>query len=127
MPKNNGYDDYEEHHHQHENGAGLTLRVIIPIVFLTSGLVLLSLRIPGWSIIFGLPLIVFGTVFLVYTYDEIVTRTVKPIPEKIVECSICGKPTTKLYPWQDEKDVICQNCREDIAKGVKMLHKSKKS
>ena len=117
MPKNNGYNDYEDYHHHYENGANLTLRVIIPIAFLTSGLVLLSLRIAGWSIIFGLPLIVFGTVFLVYTYDEVVSKTVKPIPDKIVECSVCGKPTTKLYPWQDEQDVICQSCKEDIAKG----------
>ena len=116
MPKNN-HESYEENHQV--DGVRLLYKIIIPIVFLTAGLILLSLRIAGWSIIFGLPLIVFGTVFLVYTYDEVVSRTVKPIPDKIVECSVCGKPTTKLYPWQDEKDVICQSCKEDIAKGVR--------
>lgn len=121
MPKNND-ESYEDNHQV--DGAKLLYKIIIPVVFLTAGLVLLSLRIPGWSIIFGLPLIVFGTVFLVYTYDEIVTRTVKPTPDRIVECSICGKPTTKLYPWQDEKDVICLNCREDIAKGIKTHKRS---
>lgn len=121
MPKGNEYDGHEEHHS--ENGVRLTFRVLIPIVLLGGGLTLLALRIAGWSIIFGLPMITFGVVFLVYTYDELVSNVVKPIPKKIVKCSVCGEDTTKLYPWQESKDAICPTCRVDIAKGIKKVNK----
>jgi len=125
MSKDNDYDEsYEEHHHHHENGVKLTFRVLIPIVLLAGGLTLLALRIAGWSIIFGLPMVTFGVVFLIYTYDELVIKVVKPIPERIVKCSVCGKPTTKLYPWQKDEDAICLSCSEDIAKGIKKHNKS---
>lgn len=119
---NNGTDNHEQHHH---DGARLTFRVLIPIVLLGGGLFLLSIRIAGWSIIFGLPMVTFGVVFLIYTYDELVTNVVRPIPQKTVSCSVCGKPTTKLYPWQKDEDAICLSCREDIAKGIKMHYKTK--
>lgn len=111
-------------HGKHHNGARLTFRVLIPIVLLGGGLFLLSLRIAGWSIIFGLPMVTFGVVFLIYTYDELVSGVVEPAPERTVKCSICGKDTVKLYPWQRDEDVICLTCREDIEKGIAKVKKS---
>ncbi len=66
-------NNHEEHHHGEEI-AKLIIRGLIPIVLLAGGLYLLDLRITGWSLIFGLPIIVIGTVFLIFTYDEIVTK-----------------------------------------------------
>ena len=122
MPKNDDYDSQDES--ESRDGLRLTFRVLIPIVLLVGGLALLGLRIAGWSIIFGLPMITFGVVFLIYTYDELVNKVVKPIPERIVTCSVCGKPTTKIYPWQNDEDAICFTCREDIEKGIEKVKKS---
>lgn len=52
----------------------LLLKIIGPVVLLASGLALLALRIAGWSIILGLPMVVIGVVFMIYTYDEILSK-----------------------------------------------------
>lgn len=52
----------------------MILKVIVPVIFLTTGLVLLFLALPGWSLILGIPSTVFGIVFLLYTYDELSSR-----------------------------------------------------
>lgn len=54
----------------------LLVKTIIPLTLLIGGLHLLTINIPGWSLIFGLPMIVFGVVFSLYTYDEISSRKV---------------------------------------------------
>lgn len=118
MPRNDEYDGQGSGGHS-SNGVRLFFRVLIPIVLLVGGLALLALRIAGWSIIFGLPMVTFGVVFLIYTYDELVSNVVRPIPEKTVKCSDCGKDTVRLYPWQKDEDTVCPTCREDIAKGIK--------
>lgn len=41
---------------------------------LGGGIVLLALKIPGWSIIFGLPMVVISTIFIIYTYDDILSK-----------------------------------------------------
>jgi hypothetical protein len=53
----------------------MILKVAIPLIFLATGLTLLYLAIPGWSLIFGIPSIVFGMVFLLYAYDEISSQS----------------------------------------------------
>ena len=69
--------NHPEHHHTLEI-IRLILKGLIPIVLLSGGLILLALRISGWSLIFGLPLTIFGSVFLIYTYDEMVRKKVDP-------------------------------------------------
>lgn len=61
----------------------LIFKGLIPIVFLIAGVVILSLRISGWSLLLGIPLTIFGTVFLIYTYDEVLTKTLPPMPPKV--------------------------------------------
>ena len=56
----------------------MILRVIVGMGLLVGGLVLLALRIAGWSIIIGLPMIIFGSVFVIYTYDEVLSRKLDP-------------------------------------------------
>jgi hypothetical protein len=53
----------------------LILKLIIPLVFLATGLILFYLSIPGWSLILGIPSIIFGITFLIYVYDEIGSQT----------------------------------------------------
>jgi hypothetical protein len=54
----------------------LVVRVLVPIIILASGLIVLALRLSGWSLIFGLPLLITGFTFLIFTYDDIITTRV---------------------------------------------------
>ncbi len=53
----------------------MIIKLLIPLIFLTTGLALLYLAIPGWSLIVGIPSVIFGIVFLLYTYDEISSQS----------------------------------------------------
>lgn len=68
----------DNQHHHGEEIVKIILKGLIPIILLLGGLILLALRISGWSLIFGLPLTVFGSVFLIYTYDEMVRKKIDP-------------------------------------------------
>lgn len=68
--------------HHPEEIVRLIYMGLIPIVLLAGGLVLLALKIPGWSLIFGLPITIFGTVFLIYTYDTIASKKFGEIPKE---------------------------------------------
>ena len=50
---------------------GILMKFLVPITFLGTGLILLYLSLPGWSLIIGIPSITFGIVFLLYSYDEL--------------------------------------------------------
>ncbi len=54
-----------------KNNFQLFLETFIPFTILAGGLVLLVLKIGGWSIILGIPMVVMGVVFLVYSYDSL--------------------------------------------------------
>lgn len=43
---------------------------------------MLAMRIAGWGIILGLPMVVFGVVFLIYTYDEALSKSVEEFPDE---------------------------------------------
>jgi len=51
----------------------IIIKAVLPVVLLLAGLWLLTLRLAGWSIIFGLPMVVLGVIFLIYAYDEILS------------------------------------------------------
>jgi hypothetical protein len=53
----------------------MVLKIVIPMIFLATGLILLFLVIPGWSLILGIPSIVFGIVFLLYSYDDMSSQS----------------------------------------------------
>ena len=57
----------------------LLIKILGPVIILVTGLVLLALRLSGWSVVLGLPLVVIGSVLLIYAYDEIVSRKNKHI------------------------------------------------
>jgi ribosomal protein L37AE/L43A len=56
-----------------------------------------------------------GGAFIVFTLDRVARNRIAPPPFKIAECQICGK---KTYARDNEKEVICHRCREDISKGI---------
>lgn len=83
MAGKNDNRGHESHHHS-EEAVKLLLRGLIPIVFLAGGVIILALRISGWSLFLGIPLTIFGVAFLIYTYDEVVSRKFEEeIPTKL--------------------------------------------
>lgn len=89
--------------------------LILSLSLFLGGIWLLSLRIPGWSLLWGLIIIPIGLAFTVYTLDDVARNVVAPPPFKPVKCNVCGKNT---YAKEDEKDVICWRCREDITEKI---------
>lgn len=67
--------DTKNNHHGEEI-TRLIIKSVLPIVLLLGGLWLLTLRLAGWSIIFGLPMVILGIVFVIYAYDDAVSGKV---------------------------------------------------
>lgn len=89
--------------------------VLLSLALLLGGIWLLSLRIPGWSLFFGLIIIPIGTALTIFTLDEIARNVIIPSDFKSVRCNVCGKTT---YARESKKDVICWRCREDISEKI---------
>lgn len=89
--------------------------VILSLALFLGGVWILSLRIPGWSLFFGLIFIPMGGAFTVFTLDDVARNRVIPPPFKPVKCNVCGKIT---FAKEGEKDIICAQCRKDIQKGI---------
>lgn len=90
--------------------------VLVSLGLLAGGVFLLYLRIPGWSLILGLPATQIGIIFLILTFDEIVRGKVGPNSLHMIPCSVCGK-LTLVSTWQKEK--ICEECQRKIAKKLR--------
>lgn len=86
--------------------------IILSLSLFFGGIWLLSLRIPGWSLFFGLIATPLGLVFTIYTLDDVARNVITPSLFKAAKCNVCGKTT---YAKEDEEDVICWRCRENIS------------
>lgn len=71
------------------------------------GIVLLFLRIPGWSLIVGLPAVQIGLVFLIFSYDRMASKKVGVGSLYSLECQQCGK---SFLSFEQEKIKICPYC-----------------
>jgi hypothetical protein len=89
--------------------------VILSLALFMGGIWILSLRIPGWSLFFGLIITPVGFAFTIYTLDSIARNTVASPPLKLIKCNVCGKNT---YAREEREDVICGHCREDISEAI---------
>lgn len=83
-------------------------RYIAPMILFTGGVWLLSLRIPGWSMLFGLPAIQIGIVFVILSFDNSAKKTFSPSEFHIVKCEVCGDPTAAPL---GETHEVCPRCR----------------
>jgi len=107
---------------QNTSNRALTNFIIsdLPCIFLSlalflGGIWLLSLRIPGWSLLFGLIITPVGFALTIYTLDDIARNVVAPPLFRPVRCNVCGKIT---YAREAKEDVICWRCREDITEKI---------
>lgn len=71
----------------------------------------MTLRIEGWSLLIGLPLIQLGVIFLIFTLDQVARNKFGEESLQIVLCSVCGQPTPSPC-WQNEK--ICPECEKKL-------------
>ena len=96
---------------------------ILPFLFVSSvffigGIVLLYLKIPGWSIFLGLPAVQMGIVALIFALEKISSQK-STLPSKeyhYVDCLICKHQV--LVPKYREK-VICDDCQVKLAQNFK--------
>jgi hypothetical protein len=98
------------------------LQTFICLVLLGGGIIILALRIAGWSLFLGLPMILFGVVFLIFTFDHLARNKFGKESLQIVLCSVCGRPTPSPC-WQNEN--ICPECEKKIAQKLKEEKKKK--
>lgn len=99
----------QEHGSSFEKSIILIFKGLIPIILLISGIILLFLRYSFWSIFFGLPLITFGAVFSVYTYNDFISKTITPLNKETIPCKVCGK-ITPLIPGLAAEKTMCSSC-----------------
>jgi hypothetical protein len=105
-----------------ENGQGnfrlkLFLRALIPLVMLGCGMRLMITPGSIWCLVIGTPVTVLGTVFLIFTYDEVISKKITPLSEELTRCAVCGRLTPR-EPGVDVKDTICRKCKEEIKTGM---------
>jgi hypothetical protein len=98
------------------------LQIITCLSLLGGGIVILALRIPGWSLFLGLPTITIGIIFLIFTIDDVAKKKVGQESLQVVLCSVCGKPTP-APSWQNEK--ICLVCEDKLKTKLKEEKKIK--
>lgn len=89
--------------------------IVLSLALFFGGIWLLSLRIPGWSLFFGLIATPLGLVFTIYTLDDVARNVVAPPSFRPKRCNVCGKTT---YAKKEDKDFICRRCREDVSEAV---------
>jgi hypothetical protein len=87
------------------------LQIIICLSLLGGGIIILALRIAGWSLLIGLPTVILGIIFLIFTLDNLAREKFGKESTQIVLCSICGRPTP-APSWQNEK--ICPECEKKL-------------
>lgn len=93
--------------------------LLVSFLLFGGGIVLLALRIPGWSLFLGLPSVQIGIVFLIYTFESVGRRrSVLPTEEyHFVSCLVCGQQTQAPKYIQKR---ICDDCQVKIAQKVKL-------
>lgn len=111
MLNNDSFWHKPQHHHL-EEAVKLSLRGLVPLSLLFGGIWFLSLGISGWSLIAGLPITIVGTVFSIYTYDEVITKKFLPDPNRLVTCSVCGNPTPAVTTVGATRGTVCAACSQ---------------
>lgn len=86
---------------------------IISICLFLGGIAILALRIPGWSLILGLPSIQIGIVFSIFSFDKIIREKTNLDHMHLVDCIICGLPTP-AFKNQNKKQHVCKECLHKI-------------
>jgi len=88
---------------------------ILSLALFLGGIWILSLRIPGWSLLWGLILTPTGAALTVFTLDKVSRNKIAPPFFQLTKCKVCGR---KTYSKEGEKGIVCGHCRKDILKKI---------
>ncbi len=86
-------------------------QLVLSSLLFIGGIVLLSLKIPGWSLIIGLPAVQFGLIFMIFNYDRAANKRVGINSLYSVECPICHK---SFLSYTREGEEVCPFCQAKI-------------
>jgi len=94
----------------------------LPSLFIASllfigGIILLSLKITGWSLFLGLPATQIGLVLLIFSFDSFGRKKETEGDYHLIPCLLCHRQT--LTPKYIDKK-ICESCQVKIAQRVKV-------
>ena len=90
--------------------------IILALTLFLGGILLLSLNLPGWSLILGLPAVQIGIIFLIFSFDEIAREKVGPVGLRSIPCSICGD---QVVVRKGVQEAICEDCQQKISQKLK--------
>jgi len=93
-----------------------TIPFFIGASLMAGGIILLTLPIPGWKLIFGLPAVQLGIVFLILAFDDITKRRLHPDNYSILICPECGYQNI-IHNKAVQK--YCSNCRKLMKPKIK--------
>src|SRR3989344_4447221 len=89
----------------------VTVRSIIPFlsgtVLLIGGIWLLTLQLPGWKLILGIPAAQIGIVVLLLAFDDITKKKLNPKHYIEAECPVCRAP---ILIHEDVTEGRCARC-----------------
>ena len=100
--------------YQQSNSADsiyMVLRSLIPffigIILMICGVWLLTLPLPGWKLILGLPSVQIGIVILIFVFDDLTKRSLHPTHYTTINCPLCGYEN---LIFDDASSGCCTNC-----------------
>jgi Ca2+/Na+ antiporter len=96
------------------------LFLILPLTLFIGGIVILTLKIPFWSLFLGIASTQIGIVFIIFSYEYYTKRKNKPITEdyKAIPCLLCKRIN---YVPKYKNTTICDSCNISIANAAKSL------
>lgn len=83
-------------------------KYLAPVILFVGGIVILSLRIPFWSLLLGIAATQLGIVFIILGFDSSGRKYLAPENYHLIRCENCGDPMV-VPPGQ--KRGLCEDCR----------------
>ena len=100
--------------------AGISF--LIGLLLFVGGLYILTLDLPGWKLLLGIPSAQFGIIILLLTFDEVTKR--KLSPDLFIEAS-CPTCHAIIFLNPDESEGTCPGCGEPFFFGAQSNHQKR--
>jgi hypothetical protein len=104
-----------QHKHDLYDYIQLIFRGTIPLfsgtVLLAGGIWLLTLPLPGWKLVLGLPAAQLGIIVLMFAFDDITKKQLHPENFKVVICPFCSHEN---LVHKEIKLTYCGKCQKRI-------------
>lgn len=88
-----------------------TVPLVSGITLLLGGIWLLTLPLPGWKLIIGLPAAQLGIVLLMFAFDDITKKHLHPENFEILICPFCSHEN---LIHRETRETSCGNCQKPL-------------